>query len=421
MNDLTISEKILARSAGKKEVSPGEIVSARVHKVMTMDLLGPSAFEIFRKLGAQKVWDPEKIIVVFDHMVPAPDAKSAELHQASRKAVKEYGIKYFYDVGRQGIAHQIMCDEAHVLPGTVVVGSDAHATTWGALGAFATGIGITDAAVVFATGELWLRVPESIKLNITGELPNMVMSKDLILHIMGKLKLEGHCNYKAMEFTGPTIENMSVASRMTICNMVTDMGAKNGIMNPDKKVISYMKERTKEPFEVITSDPNAEYEETIPIDVSHLEPQVACPHSMDNVKPVREVEGTPIDQVVLGSCTNGRMEDLEIAARIIKNKKVHPNVRMLVFPASHSIFIEATKKGLVADFLEAGALVCPPTCGPCAGRSLGPLGPGEVALSTTNRNFEGRMGSPSAKIYLSSPTTATASAIKGRITDPRNV
>jgi 3-isopropylmalate/(R)-2-methylmalate dehydratase large subunit len=419
MSALTITEKILARASGHKTVSPGDIVNAKVHKIMTMDLLGPATFRNFKKLGATKVWDPDRIIMIFDHMVPPPDVASAELHKASRAAIAEYGITHFYDVGRQGLCHQIMPEQGHVLPGTVVVGTDAHSTTFGAVGAFATGVGVTDGAVVFATGELWLRVPESIRFDITGELQRMVMAKDVILYLMGEMKLDGHCSYRAMEFSGPSMGAMSIASRMTMCNMVADMGAKNGIVASDQKTIEYLKERTNQPFEVVRSDLKAEYEETIDIEVSSLEPQVACPHKMDNVKQVTEVEGTPVDQVVLGSCTNGRLEDLEIAAHILQNRKIDPKVRMLVFPASQDVYSEATRKGLVTTFLKANALICPPTCGPCAGRAMGPLADGEVAISTTNRNFKGRMGSPNAQIYLSSPSTAAASAIEGAIADPR--
>ncbi|MEM3702844.1 MAG: 3-isopropylmalate dehydratase large subunit, partial [Candidatus Bathyarchaeia archaeon] len=343
---------------------------------------------------------------------------SAELHKIMRKFAKEQEILYFYDVGLGGVCHQIMVEKGHVRPGELIVGADSHTCTYGALGAFGTGIGSTEMAAVFATGRIWLKVPETIKFNVSGEFQRLVTPKDLILSIVGMVGSDGAI-YKAMEFDGPTIRCLEISGRITLCNMAVEAGAKTGIVNSDETAILYVKERTKGPFKPLKSDSNADYEEVIDINVDELEPQVACPHSVDNVKPVSEVEGVPIDQAFIGSCTNGGLEDLRVAAGIIKGKKVKENARLLVTPASQEIYLKALKEGLLEVFIEAGACVCNPTCGACFGGHMGLLADGETCISSSNRNFVGRMGSPKARVYLASPATVAASAVNGEITDPR--
>jgi 3-isopropylmalate/(R)-2-methylmalate dehydratase large subunit len=334
-----------------------------------------------------------------------------------RKFVKEQGINNFYDV-REGVCHQVLPEKGHVVPGEVVVGTDSHTCTHGALGAFATGIGSTDMAMVFATGKLWFKVPETIKFEITGKLQENVFAKDVVLDIIGKIGADG-ATYKACEFGGETTRNMSISDRMVLCNMAIEMGGKTGLVEPDQKTINYLKGRSTKPYEIMKTDSDAKSLETMFVDVNELEPQIACPHNVDNVKPVSEVEGTHIDQVFLGSCTNGRLSDLRTAARIMKGKEVSTNIRMLVIPASREVYTKAMDEGLLRTFVDSGALVCNPCCGPCLGGHIGLVGPGEVSLSTSNRNFKGRQGSPDAEVYLSSAAVAAASAITGKITDPR--
>ncbi|MEM1566210.1 MAG: homoaconitase large subunit [Candidatus Bathyarchaeia archaeon] len=417
---MNISEKILARASGRKEVSPGEIVEANVDMAMVNDITGPLTIETFYKIGVSKVWDNSRIVMVLDHQVPADSAKSAELHKIVRRFAKEQNIPYFYDVGFGGVCHQVMVEKGHVRPGELIVGADSHTCTYGALGAFGTGIGSTEMAAVFATGKIWLKVPETIKFNVVGEFQKFVGAKDLILSIIGQIGADG-ANYKAMEFDGPVIKNMNVSDRLTICNMAVEAGAKTGIINPDEKVMAYIKNRTDRQITPLKSDAGASYEKIIDLDVSSLEPQVACPSSVDNVKPVSEVEGTPIDQAFIGSCTNGRIEDLRIAAEIVKGKKIKNGVRFIVTPASHEVYLQALREGILETLAEAGACVSNPTCGACFGGHMGLLAEGETCISSSNRNFTGRMGSPKAKIYLASPATVAASALKGEITDPRRL
>ncbi len=417
---MNICEKILARTSGKKEVSPGEIVEAKVDMAMVNEITGPLAIEAFHEIGIEKVWDNQRIVMVLDHQIPADSVKSAELHKIMRKFAKEQEIQHFYDVGFGGVCHQVMVEKGHVRPGELIVGADSHTCTYGALGAFGTGIGSTEMAAVFATGRIWLKVPETIKISVTGTFQRFVTAKDLILNVIGQIGADGAL-YKAIEFNGPTIESLSISERMTLCNMAVEAGAKTGIINPDEKTILYVRNRTREPFKPLTSDFDAEYEKAIEIDVSGLEPQIACPHSVDNVKPAAEVEGTPINQAFIGSCTNGRIEDLRLAAEIIKGKKISSDVRFLVTPASQEVYLQALREGLLETFVEAGACVCNPTCGACFGGHMGLLADGEICISSSNRNFIGRMGSPKAKIYLASPATVAASAIKGEITDPRRL
>ena len=413
-----MAEKIMAKASKKEEVRAGEIVMADIDVAMTHDLTGPLSVESFKKIGITKVWDPEKIVVLFDHQVPADSLNAAENHIMLREFVKQQKITNFYDV-KEGVCHQILPEKGHIVPGEIVVGTDSHTCTHGALGAFSTGIGSTDMAMVFATGQLWFKVPKTIKFEIKGTLADHVYAKDVVLNIIGKIGADG-ATYKACEFAGETTRQMSVSERMVLCNMAIEMGGKTGLVEPDEKTVNYLKNRTNKKYEIFKTDTDASSLETIHLDVSDLEPQIACPHNVDNVKPISEVEGIPIDQVFLGSCTNGRLEDLRDAAEIIKCSQIADNVRMLVIPASREIYLQAMDEGLLRIFAESGALVCNPCCGPCLGGHIGLVGPGEVSLSTSNRNFQGRQGSPEAEVYLSSAAVAAASAIKGRITDPRN-
>jgi len=414
---MTMAEKILAKASGNNSIGAGEIIMANIDVAMTHDLTGPLSVESFEKIGVPKVWDPEKIVIVFDHQVPADSLDAANNHILMRKFVEDQKIKNFYDV-REGVCHQVLPEKGHVVPGEVIVGTDSHTCTHGALGAFATGIGSTDMAMVFATGKLWFKVPETIKFDITGKLGDNVFAKDVVLDIIGKIGADG-ATYKACEFGGETTRNMSISDRMVLCNMAIEMGGKTGLVEPDQKTFKYLEGRTAKSYNVMKTDDDAESLETIHIDVNELEPQIACPHNVDNVKPVSEVEGTHIDQVFLGSCTNGRISDLRMAAKILKGKEVARGVRMLVIPASREVYTKAMDEGLIKTFVESGALVCNPCCGPCLGGHVGLVGPGEVSLSTSNRNFKGRQGSSEAEVYLSSAAVAAASAITGKITDPR--
>jgi 3-isopropylmalate/(R)-2-methylmalate dehydratase large subunit len=419
---LNISEKILAKASGKNVVHPGEIVDANVDMVMAHDLTGPLAVEAFKRIGVDHVWDNKKVVLILDHQVPAESVKAAELHKMLRKFAKEQNIR-LYDVGKGGICHQVMPEKGHVLPGTLIVGADSHTCTYGALGAFATGIGSTEAAAVFATGKIWLRVPEAIRINVRGHFQKYVTPKDLILFIIGRVRADGAI-YKSVEFAGPAMRGMSMAGRMTLCNMAVEMGAKNGIVEPDEVTRNFLEGRTDkslEPFESLKSDAEASYEKVMEFDVTGLEPQVACPSSVDNVKPASELGNAPIEQAFIGSCTNGRIEDLRLAARILKGRTIKNGVRAIVIPASQEVYMQALREGLIEIFTDAGAMVCGSACGPCLGGHIGLLASGEVCVSTSNRNFIGRMGSTEARVYLASPATVAASAITGRITDPREL
>ena len=411
----TMSEKILAKASGKDNVEAGDIVIAKIDVAMTHDLTGPLAVESFEKIGVNKVWDSSKIVIPFDHQVPADSIDSANNHIIMRKFVRDYGIENFYDVNA-GVCHQILPEFGHVVPGEVIVGADSHTCTHGALGAFSTGIGSTDMAMVFAEGELWFKVPETNRFEINGELKNNVYAKDVILHIIGQIGADGS-TYKACEFAGQTVSDMSISDRMVLTNMAIEMGGKTGLVEVDKKTINYIKARSNKPYEIFKTDLDAPSLNVIDIDVSDLEPQVACPHNVDNVKAVSEVD-KEIDQVFLGSCTNGRLSDLREAAKILKGNKIANSTRMLVIPASREIYLKALDEGLIKIFIEAGALVSAPCCGPCLGGHTGIIGPGEVSLSTSNRNFKGRQGSPDGEVYLSSAAVAAASAIEGRIIAP---
>ena len=417
----TISEKILSRASGV-DAHAGDLVIAEIDAAMAHDGTALLAIEAFREMGGEKLWNPSKVILVLDHVAPSSNENFSKVHREMRSFAKEHGAK-IYEVG-SGICHQLMVESGYVRPGALIVGADSHTCTYGALGAFATGIGSTEMAAVLISGKLWFRVPETIRIMIEGSLPPMVTPKDLILKIVGTVGADG-ATYKAVEFHGSTVREMGIDGRLTLCNMAVEMGAKTGIVNPDERAIQYLKSIGFNPayndLNRLSSDPDAEYEETLNLDASDLEPQVACPHRVDNVKPVTEVEGVKVDQVFLGSCTNGRLEDLRLAARILKGKRIKDGLRMIVIPASVRVYLKALKEGLIEIFLEAGCAVCNPGCGPCVGAHMGVLAPGEVCLSTSNRNFKGRMGCMEAEIYLASPATVAASALKGEITDPREL
>jgi len=424
---MTMVEKILARATGQAAVKAGDVVEPKVDLAMSHEnaaLVLNQFLEIYKDTGLEaKVWDPSKIAIIFDHRVPAESSKTATNQKKVREFVAAQGITKFHDIrgDEGGICHQILPENGYVRPGYVVVGTDSHTTSHGALGAFAFGIGATEMASVWALGSvLNVEVPGTIKVVARGKFPKHVLPKDLILYLIGQISAEG-ANFKVIEFHGPAIEKMDTSGRLTICNMSVEAGATSGIVPPDAETLRYLKEvaGVRETAAVFGPDPDAVYDQVIEIDVSSLEPQIACPHTVDNVKPIGEVTGKPIQQIVIGSCTNGRLDDIEVAAKILKGKKVARNVRMLVFPASGRIFREAVAKGYISTLMEAGALVANSGCGPCLGVHQGALGDGEVALSTTNRNFKGRMGNPNAEVYLCSPAVAAASALTGVITDPR--
>jgi len=420
---MTISEKIFSKASGKA-VKAGEFVMANVDRAMTHDITGPLAvegfYEIMRDKEQKKVWDPSKIVIIFDHQVPADSLNAAANHIMLRKFAREQGITN-YDV-YEGVCHQIMPEKGHVRPGDLVVGSDSHTCAYGALGAFSTGIGSTDMAAVFASGKLWFRVPDTIRFEVNGKLPKHVYSKDVILHLIGDVGAEG-ARYKAAEYAGSTVRDMPMSERMTVSNMAIEMGGKAGIIEADRITEKYLQERIPD-FKLDPywkSDKGAASSQVREYDVSKLEPQVACPHNVDNVKPVTEVEGIKVDQVFVGSCTNGRFEDIEIVARMMGDEPVAKGVRLLIIPASRTEYMKVLRAGYIEQFMEAGAMVESPCCGPCMGGSFGLLGDGEVGLATSNRNFKGREGSPQSFVYLSSPATAAASALTGVITDPRKI
>ena len=412
---MNITEKILANAYGVKEVQAGEIIEARVDLAMSHDGTSTPTINTFNKI-AEKVWDPDKIVIVFDHNVPANIIGSAEFQRIARDFAKIQGIKNIYTHG-EGICHQVLPEEGFVKPGTVLVGADSHTCTYGAFGTFATGMGATDMAMVFATGKTWFMVPEAYKIQVRGTLRDHVTAKDLILHIIGNIGSYG-ATYKSLEFSGNTIENMDVSGRMTICNMAIESGAKNGIMEPNLATLNYLKHRNVHDFQIFRSDEDSVYEKSYHFQVDDLEPQIACPHNVDNVYPVSHVSGTTIDQAFVGSCTNGRLEDLRQAAHVLENAKVHPDVRLIVSPASRRIYQEAIAEGIADTFLNAGAIIINPGCGPCLGAHMGALTAGEVCVSTTNRNFVGRMGDPLSEVYLANPEVVAYSAIHGEIRDP---
>ena len=420
---MTLTEKILARHSGLERVEPGQIINAKVDLVLANELSAAVAIGVMRNIkGADKVFDSEKIALVEDHFVPAKDAQSAKLAKLMKDFAIEQNIKHFFDVGRGGIEHVVLPEEGLVAPGELIVGGDSHTCTYGAFGAFATGMGSTDIAAAFVLGEVWLRVPPSIKIVYNGETAEMVFAKDIMLKTVGTLGIDG-ATYRAIEYHGTTIDNMSITGRITMANMAIEAGAKNGIFHADEKTIAYVKERTTRDFTLERADADARYERIVEIDVSRLEPQVACPHTPDNVHPISEVtnERIPVDQVFIGSCTNGYIEDLRVVAKILDGKKIASNLRVIVNPGSQKVWMQAAQEGVLTTLAAAGCVVNTPGCGACFGGHMGTLGDGERCISTTNRNYVGRMGSPKAEVYLGSPATCAASALAGVITDPRTV
>lgn len=412
---MTFAQKVLSRASGHS-AGTGDIVNAKVDLAMSHENAA-LVLRSFREMGGRDLWDPSKVVLLFDHRIPANTLKTAEGHKEVRKFARDGSLPYFYDLG-EGICHQVLPEKGHVLPNMLIVGTDSHTTTYGALGAFATGIGATEMAAVWATGEIWLKVPETMRIHVHGKLPAHVSSKDIILFLIGELGADG-ADYKCVEFIGDTIGRMSIASRMVLSNMSVEMGAKAGVCFPDRKTQEWLSSRTTQHWELSYWDGEAEADVEVDMDVKDLQPQVACPHQVDNVVSVHDVEGTKIDQAVLGSCTNGRLEDLAAAEAVLRGKKVSRDVRLIVVPASREVYIEASKKGILSSLATAGAIILNPGCGPCLGAHQGLLASGERCISTTNRNFRGRMGSPDAEVYLASPETVAISALKGEIADPR--
>jgi len=416
---VNLAEKILAAHAGKNEVAPGEFISAAVDMVLSNDITAPIAIKEFRRLGVSKVFDPSKIIMVADHFVPNKDIPSAEQAKYMREFCLEQGIK-FYDVGEMGIEHVLLPEQGLVLPGDVVIGADSHTCTYGALGAFATGMGSTDIAVAMATGDIWMKVPPTIKFVYHGTLGKWVGGKDLILYTIGDIGVDGAL-YSAMEFTGEAIDELSMDGRFTMANMAIEAGGKAGLFHVDNKTQLYIKSRANRDYLVYEPDIDTEYARVIEYDVTSIEPQVSLPHSPANAKPVNEVDNVKIDQAVIGSCTNGRVEDLRLAAQVLKRHKVRHGVRCIIIPGSQQVYLEALSEGLIEIFIKAGAAVSTPTCGPCLGGHMGVLAEGERCISTTNRNFVGRMGSTGSEVYLANPAVAAASAVAGMIVSPDRV
>jgi 3-isopropylmalate/(R)-2-methylmalate dehydratase large subunit len=416
---LTLAEKILTAHTDKKRVSSGEFLNVRVDLILANDVTAPIAIREFQRIGVKGVFDPKKVVMVPDHFVPNKDIASAEQAKLMREFAREQRILYF-EVGQMGIEHVLLPEQGLVLPGDLVIGADSHTCTYGALCAFATGMGSTDIAAAMATGDIWMKVPPTIKLVYHGRLGKWVSGKDLILYTIGQIGVDGAL-YSAIEFTGEAIDFLSMDSRFTMANMAIEAGAKAGIFRVDKKTLEYVKPRAKRPYKVYEPDKDAEYANIIEYDVSRLEPQVSLPRSPANTKPVSQLGNIEINQAVIGSCTNGRLEDLKIAAQILKGRKVHPGVRCIIIPGSQQVYLDALNGGLIEIFIKAGAVVSTPTCGPCLGGHMGVLADGERCVSTTNRNFVGRMGSPKSEVYLANPAVAAASAIMGKIASPEEV
>ena len=416
---MTLAEKILAAHTDKKEVSPGEFVNVRLDLILSNDITAPIAIKEFQRIGVSKVFDPKKVVMVLDHFMPNRDIASAEIAKLMREFCHEQGA-LFFEMGKAGIEHVLLPEQALVLPGEVVIGGDSHTCTYGALGAFSTGVGSTDVAAAMATGDLWMKVPPTIKFVYHGSLGKWVGGKDLIIHTIGDIGVDGAL-YSAMEFTGEAIEALPMDGRFTMANMAIEAGGKAGLFRVDNKTQLYIKSKTERPYNVYEPDGDAEYTRVIEYDVSDMEPQVALPHSPANAKPVSEVGEIEINQAVIGSCTNGRFEDLRVTAQILKGKKVHPKLRCIILPGSQQVYLDALTEGFIEIFVRAGAVVSTPTCGPCFGGHTGVLAEGERCISTTNRNFVGRMGSPKSEVYLSNPAIAAASAIAGKIISPEEL
>ncbi|HXX59307.1 MAG TPA: 3-isopropylmalate dehydratase large subunit [Dehalococcoidales bacterium] len=416
---MNLAEKLLAAHCGKKKVTPGDFINVKVDVVLSNDITAPIAIREFKKIGVNKVFNPKKIVMVADHFVPNKDITSAEQTKVMRDFAYEQKINYF-DAGQMGVEHCLLPEKGLVVPGDVVIGADSHTCTYGALGAFATGMGSTDIASAMATGDIWMKVPQSIKFVFHGKAGKWIGGKDLILYTIGQIGVDGAL-YAAMEFTGEAIDQMSMDGRFTMANMAIEAGGKAGLFHVDDKTIDYVKEHATRPYRVYEPDKDAEYAQTFEWDVTDMEPQVAMPHLPSNSKPVSKVKNVTIDQVVIGSCTNGRLSDLQIAAKILKGQKVHDKVRCIVIPGTQQIYLDAMQKGLLKIFIDAGAVVSTPTCGPCLGGHMGILAAGEKCISTTNRNFVGRMGSPRSEVYLAGPAVAAASAIAGKIVGPETL
>ena len=416
----TIVEKILSAHTDSDNFKIGDIIKARVDFAFANDITAPIALKYFKEIGARQVFDKKRVGLIPDHFAPNKDIKSAEQCKLLREFAQEYEIENYFEIGKMGVEHALLPEKGLVLPGDVVVGADSHTDTSGALGAFAIGVGSTDFAAVMALGEVWLKIPPTIKFIYSGKLNKWVSGKDLILYTISKIGVDG-ANYKVMEFSGEVIKGLSMDNRFTMCNMAIEAGAKTGIIEPDGITLEYVKRRAKRPFQIYNSDSDAHYEKIIEIDVSKIEPQVAFPHLPENAKSISEAKGIKIDQSIIGSCTNGRIEDLCIAAEILKGKQVHSEVRLIIIPATQDVYLQALREGLIDIFITAGAAVSTPTCGPCLGGYMGILAKGERAISTTNRNFVGRMGHPESEVYLASPAIAAASAILGRIASPEEV
>jgi len=417
---MTITEKIFAAHSGRDSVSAGELINAKVDITLANDITGPVAIKEFRKIGAKKVFDPERVVFVPDHFVPNKDIQSAEQVKMIREFAREQNLTHFFEVGRMGIEHTLLPDKGIVGAGDLIIGADSHTCTYGALGAFSTGVGSTDLACAMASGETWFKIPSAIKVEFTGKLNKWVSAKDLVLHLIGDIGVDGAL-YKTLEIGGNVIEEMSMDGRFTICNMAIEAGAKNGIIAPDAITEEYLKGRTLRPYKFYASDADAQYERVIKYDCADIEPTVAFPHLPENTHPISKVGDIKIDQVVIGSCTNGRLSDLEVAANLLKGRQVNKNIRLIVFPGTQQIYLDAIEKGYVQTIVQAGGAVSTPTCGPCLGGHAGILAAGERAVSTTNRNFVGRMGHVESEVYLASPAVAAASAITGRISSPEEL
>lgn len=416
---MTMTEKIFARHAELDKVVPGQLIKSKVDLVLGNDITAPPAIKEFEKIG-RPVFDREKIALVPDHFAPNKDIKSAGMAKTMREFAKKHQIKHYFEVGRMGIEHVILPEKGLVAPGEVIIGADSHTCTYGAVGAFATGVGSTDMGAAMATGDTWFKVPSTIKVELTGSLPKWVCGKDVILTLIGMIGVDG-ARYQALEFAGEGVKSLTMTDRLTISNMAIEAGAKNGIFPVDEITMEYITGRVTKPYEIVEADADAEYASVVTIDLSALKPVVALPHLPENVKNVEDVGKIKIDQVVIGSCTNGRIEDLEQAAEILKGKKVHDDVRAIIIPGSQHVYMEAMKRGYIETFIEANAIVSTPTCGPCLGGYMGILAAGERAVSTTNRNFRGRMGHVDSEVYLAGPSVAAASAVAGRIAEPKEV
>jgi 3-isopropylmalate/(R)-2-methylmalate dehydratase large subunit len=414
---MTLAEKILANSVGQDELRAGQFIEAKVDIALSNDITAPIAIREFERLGVDKVYDPERVVMVPDHFAPNKDIKSAEQCLTMRQFARKHQLTHYPEVGRMGIEHVLLPEQGIVGPGDVVVGADSHTCTYGALGAFATGMGSTDLAVAMATGRIWMRVPETLRIVYHGERKPWVDGKDLILYTIGRIGVSGAL-YKAIEFVGPAIASLSMDARFTMANMAIEAGGKAGLFEVDETTLAYVEGRTQRPYRVFSADPDANYAQVIEIDVGEIEPQVSFPHLPENARAVSEAGDVSIDQVVIGSCTNGRLSDLRVAAEIMRGQQVHPDLRCIVIPGSQQVYLDALREGLVETFIEAGAVFSTPTCGPCLGGYMGVLAAGERAASTTNRNFRGRMGHPESEVYLVGPAVAAASAVAGRIVAP---